>query len=106
MKGESRLTKRELEERLQQAVDFGNEMAEELEGMRKDDVIAAYRRVVREASIPSAWVQAGPDPLDDLLDDEGRWDCFVGELQRAGVVDKELMSADPKLRNIIGEDDS
>jgi len=91
VKGESRLTKRELEACLRQAVDFGNEMAEALDGMRKDDVIAAYRKVVREASVPFAWVKTGPDPLDDLL--EGRWDCFVGGLQRAGVIDKELMSA-------------
>lgn len=89
---ESRLTKRELEARLQQAVDFGNEMADELDGMRCDDVVAAYRKVVREASIPFAWAKAGPDPLNDLLDEEGRWDCFVGDLQKAGAIDKELMS--------------
>ena len=88
------MTKAELEQKLQRAVDFGNEMSEYLEGMHGDPVIAAYRAKMRDVSRPFISSPTPPDPLDDLLGDEGAWDIFVGELQRAGVVDKELMAID------------
>lgn len=88
------MTKAELEQQLQRAVDFGNEMVDYLEGMRDDPVIAAYRAKMRDMARPFISSPNPPEPLDRLLGDEGEWDIFVGELQRAGVVDKELMALD------------
>lgn len=88
------MTKVELEHQLQRAIDFGNVMIEYLEGMHDDPVIAAYRAKMRDVSRPFISSPTPPDPLDDLLGDEGEWDIFVSELQRAGVVDKELMAID------------
>lgn len=102
------MTKTELEQKLQRAIEFGNEMAEHLEGMHDNPVIAAYRTQIRDISRPFISSPIPPDPLDSLLGDEGEWDVFVGELQRAGVVDKELMAideADTLVMQKVGEDE-
>lgn len=98
------MTKAELEQQLQRAVEFGNEMIEYLEEMRDDPVIAAYRARMRDISRPFISSPTPTDPLNDLLDDEGEWDCFVGELQRAGVVDKELMAIDNRDSLVMQKD--
>ena len=89
------MTKKQLEEELQKAVEFGNEMVEHLCIMRDDEVISTYRRVRRGLAVPylsMATDAENHDPIADLCADDGPWDCFVGELQRAGVVDKDLMA--------------
>lgn len=97
------LTKAELEQQLQRAVDFGNEMVEHLGAMRDDPVIAAYRAELRYISRPFISSPLPSDPLDALLGDEGQWDTFVGELQGAGVVDKELMALDKEDTMVMQE---
>lgn len=78
------------------------EAGEYLEGLFADPVIAAYLRERRGLLCPSLWaVQEAEDadPAGTYLNDEGDalWDCLVGELQREGLCDRDLMSADANL---------